>query len=381
MRLDGGVRVTPGGGIPANLHPSIGAGDQSPARMIDDLYADYHHYGDSLFPASTLIPVTVVCLLLFVVGVVGNTMTILIIQRFKDMKTTTNLYLSSMAVSDLLIFFSLPFDLYRLWKYVPWVFGPLVCRIYHYINEGCTYATILHITALSMERYLAICYPLRTKVVVTKRRVKLVILALWAFALLSASPVLLLVGVEYDNATLADDSTRQCKHTSYAIHSGFLNTTIWVSTVYFFGPMLCLLFLYGSIGRKLWKSKMEELRGPCAAARARSHRQTIKILAVVVLAFAICWLPYHIGRNLFTYANDYYEARLSQNINVASMVLCYLSASINPVLYNLMSKKYRAAAHRLFLLRRRRGGHRPGQPRALSVREDIATCTETFTGV
>lgn len=102
---------------------------------------------------------------------------------------------------------------------------------------------------------------------------------------------------------------------------------------------------------------------------------------MVVLAFAICWLPYHIGRNLFTYANDYNEARLSQNFNVVSMVLCYLSASINPVLYNLMSKKYRAAAHRLFLLRRRGGGHRPGQPRALSEREDIATCTESFTGV
>ena len=239
---------------------------------------DHHHYVDSLFPASTLIPVTVVCLLLFLVGVAGNTMTILIIQRFKDMKTTTNLYLSSMAVSDLLLFFSLPFDLYRLWKYVPWVFGSLVCRLSHYINEGCTYATILHITALSIERYLAICYPLRTKVVVTKRRVKLVILALWAFALLSASPMLMLVGVEYENATLANDSTRQCMPTSDAIHSGLFNTMIWVSTIYFFGPMLCLLFLYGAIGRKLWKSKMEELRGPCALTRARSHRQTIKIL-------------------------------------------------------------------------------------------------------
>lgn len=277
MRLGEGVWVTPGA-VPVNLHPSIEARDQFPTRMIDDPFTDYHHYDDSLFPSSTLIPVTVVCLLLFLVGVAGNTMTILIIQRFKDMKTTTNLYLSSMAVSDLLLFFSLPFDLYRLWKYVPWVFGPLVCRLYHYINEGCTYATILHITALSMERYLAICYPLRTKAVVTKRRVKLVILALWAFALLSASPMLLLVGVEYENATLADDSTRQCVPTSYAIHSGLFNTMIWVSTVYFFGPMLCLLFLYGSIGRKLWKSKMEDLRGPCAVARARSHRQTIKIL-------------------------------------------------------------------------------------------------------
>uniref|UniRef100_A0AAY4CEH8 G-protein coupled receptors family 1 profile domain-containing protein n=1 Tax=Denticeps clupeoides TaxID=299321 RepID=A0AAY4CEH8_9TELE len=247
--------------------------------MLEEPYLDHHHYGDSLFPPSTLIPVTVICLLLFLVGVAGNTMTILIIQRFKDMKTTTNLYLSSMAVSDLLLFLSLPFDLYRLWKYVPWVFGELVCRLSHYVNEGCVYATILHITALSMERYLAICHPLRSKAVVTKRRAKYIILALWTSALLSAAPTLLLVGVEYENGTAAaaDEDTGQCVPTSYAIRSGLFNTMIWVSTIYFFGPMLCLLFLYGSIGRTLWRSRAE-MRGPCGPARQRSHRQTIKIL-------------------------------------------------------------------------------------------------------
>ncbi|XP_067221810.1 growth hormone secretagogue receptor type 1 [Chanodichthys erythropterus] len=341
-------------------------------------FMEDHHCGDSLFPTSTLIPVTTICILLFIVGVTGNTMTILIIQRFKDMKTTTNLYLSSMAISDLVIFLSLPFDLYRLWKYVPWVFGELVCSLSHYINEACTNATILHITVLSMERYLAICFPFKAKAAITKRRVKYVILALWSFALLSAAPMFFLMGVEYENETMPDPGTRQCKHTRYAIDSGLLHTTIWVSTTYFFCPMFCLLFLYGSIGRKLWKSR-HELHGPNAAARQKVNRQTVKILAVVVLVFAICWLPYHIGRFLFTHVDDYHSARLSQNFNVASMVLFYLSASINPVLYNLMSNKYRSAIKRLFLLARRHH-HRPNR-RHISTRDDITACTETFSGV
>ncbi|XP_006628323.1 motilin receptor [Lepisosteus oculatus] len=333
---------------------------------------NYHDSG-SLFPVSTLIPVTIIFIFLFLVGVTGNTMTILIIQRYKDMKTTTNLYLSSMAVSDLAIFLSLPFDVYRLWKYIPWVFGEVVCRMSHYINEGCTYATILHITALSIERYLAICFPLKAKVVVTKRRVKYIILFLWTFALLSATPVLFMYGVEYENSTSPDYNTQQCTYTSYAVSSGLLYTMIWLSTIYFFFPMLCLTFLYGSIGRKLWKSR-NDIQGPNATNRERTHRQTLKILAVVVLAFAICWLPFHIGRNLFTHVDDYYSAKLSQNFNMVSMVLFYLSASINPILYNLMSKKYRTAAHRL--LRRRQSSQR-----AFSTREDTAACTETFTGV
>lgn len=255
---------------------------------------DDHHYEGSLFPTSTLIPVTVICILIFIIGVTGNTMTILIIQHFKDMKTTTNLYLSSMAVSDLIIFLCLPFDLYRLWKYVPWLFGEAVCRFYHYIFEGCTSATILHITALSIERYLAISFPLRSKVMVTRRRVQYIILALWGFALVSAAPTLFLVGVEYDNDTHPDYNTGQCKHTNYAISSGQLHIMLWVSTTYFFFPMLCLIFLYGSIGCKLWKSK-NDLQGPCALARERSHRQTVKILGEWVILFLFF---FNLGRRM-----------------------------------------------------------------------------------
>ncbi|XP_067848379.1 motilin receptor-like [Heptranchias perlo] len=323
-----------------------------------------------LFPVPILIPVTIVCIALFIIGVTGNTLTILIIRRCKDMKTTTNLYLSNMAVSDLLIFFCLPFDLYRLWKFKPWLFGNFLCKFYQYINEGCSYATILHITALSIERYLAICFPLKTKVLITKRRVKCVIALLWALALLSAGPFFFLVRVEYD----------MCTHSEYAVSSGILDIMIWVSTIYFFFPMFCLTFLYGFIGRKLWKSK-DKIKGPNAANREKYHKQTVKILVVVVLAFVVCWLPFHVGRKVFSNNSksggvDMFH--FSQYFNLVCMLLFYLSASINPILYNLMSKKYRTAAHKLLFTRQAR-------PWSFSstrdTRDDTLGCTETSTSV
>ncbi|XP_078264712.1 growth hormone secretagogue receptor type 1 [Rhinoraja longicauda] len=296
-----------------------------------------------LFPVSTLIPVTIICIVLFIVGVTGNGLTVLIIRRNKNMKTTTNLYLSSMAVSDLLIFLCLPFDLYRMWRYKPWLFGDFLCRFYQFINEGCTYATILHITALSIERYLAICLPLRAKVLITKRRVRSVIALLWTIALVSAAPFFFLLGVEQD----------MCKHTEYAVYSGILDIMIWVSTVYFFFPVFCLTFLYGFIGRKLWKNK-DDIRGPNAANREKYHKQTVKLLAVVVLVFVACWLPFHIGRNLFSNLSRSNSLDLfvfSQYYNIVCLLLFYLSASINPVLYNLISQKYRTAARELLFSR------------------------------
>ncbi|XP_073777528.1 growth hormone secretagogue receptor a isoform X4 [Danio rerio] len=70
----------------------------------------------NIFPIPVLTGVTVTCVLFFFVGVTGNLMTILVVTKYKDMRTTTNLYLSSMAFSDLLIFLCMPLDLYRIWR-------------------------------------------------------------------------------------------------------------------------------------------------------------------------------------------------------------------------------------------------------------------------
>ncbi|XP_072466634.1 motilin receptor [Notamacropus eugenii] len=360
----------------------------------------------SPFPLGALVPVTAVCLGLFAVGVSGNVMTVLLIRRSRDMRTTTNLYLGSMAVSDLLILLGLPFDLYRLWRSRPWVFGQLLCRLSLYLSEGCTYASLLHITALSAERYLAVCYPLRARLLVTRRRVRALSAALWAVALLSAGPFFFLVGVEQDpapdgaangtwpagppsmpsGATRPSPGTpsqaaaaaaaamfsRECRPSRE--HVGVLRVMLWVTTAYFFVPVLCLSVLYGLIGRALWRSGAP-LRGPAAAGRDKDHRQTVRVLVVVVLAFIVCWLPFHVGRIIYINAKDSRTMYFSQYFNIVALQLFYLSASINPILYNLISKKYRAAAYKLLLSRQ--SGRKASGTRDVGGETGEETGTET----
>lgn len=72
---------------------------------------------------------------------------------------------------------------------------------------------------------------------------------------------------------------------------------------------------------------------------------------VVVLAFVLCWLPFHVGRYLQFRSLDAPSpllSVLSEYCSLVSVVLFYLSAAINPILYNTMSWKYRGAAARLF---------------------------------
>ena len=250
--------------------------------------------GDPLTPLNyysipLLTAITVACTLLFLVGVVGNVMTILVVSKYRDMHTTTNLYLCSMAVSDLLIFLCMPPDLYRMWRYRPWRFGDALCKLFQFVSESCTYSTILSITALSVERYLAICFPLRAKALVTKRRVRALILLLWIVSLTSAGPVFVMVGVERDyvwggsneSSLEREESagdTRECKMTHYAVESGLMGAMVWLSSVFFFMPVFCLTVLYGLIGRRLWQRHRENIMGSRVAHRDKSNRQTIKML-------------------------------------------------------------------------------------------------------
>ncbi|KAK5885555.1 hypothetical protein CesoFtcFv8_019254 [Champsocephalus esox] len=502
--------------------------------------------------------VTLVCVPLMLFGLLGNALTVLVVWLRPHMRSSTYLYLSSMAVSDLLILLLLPLDLYKLWRPSPWGLGDVACKLTMFLSECCTFCTILHITFLSLERYLAVCWPITAKTLVTRRRTRALIGCLWLGAAISAAPVLVMVGVEdvgreeligwgenggwegekggalgggergsghwasmeggsegihwgeeieevgveereerkhgggfmiggggrghsmpvglegnmlggqkvgqeerderkhggggeikqeeeeeaeRQNQMKGDEGggkgetdNRECRFTHYTVTSGLLSAMIIFSNLYFLVPLCILGLVYSLIGRTLW------LR-PQSSRRDQSHRHTIKMLAVIVLAFVLCWLPFHVGRTMFSlslgigsdrqethtdthsemnthsdsepfnhsvgiscdaqsedmstdvYSNtydlynthndtgfnrthtlsdthSYFLYHLSQYLNLVSSVLFYLSAAINPLLYNVMSARYRHAVQSLVHTHSHTPSHRP---RTLTARHSTTT--------
>ncbi|XP_068192510.1 growth hormone secretagogue receptor type 1-like [Antennarius striatus] len=350
---------------------------------------------EQVFGLIELVIVTVIYIPLMLFGLLGNILTILVVWLRPDMRSSTYLYLSSMAVSDLLILLLLPLDLYKLWKPVPWPLGDFACKMTMFIAEFCTFSTILHITFLSLERYLAVCWPITAKTLVTRRRTKAVIGCLWLGAAISAAPVLVMVGVEevggdeqglgewregggwaawegeyagfiigeredghmnlksvgleeihreeeknesgeidreikltngenwkqvgaedgqmdnegeeskmkederggtreqVDGSQRGETDRRECRCSDYAVSSGLLQAMMILSNLYFLVPLCILGLVYSLIGRALC------LRPQCSR-RDQSHRNTVKMLGVIVLAFVLCWLPFHVGRTIFS---------------------------------------------------------------------------------
>ena len=86
------------------------------------------------------------------------------------MRTVTNYYLFNLSVSDLLLLvIGLPQETYDTWHMYPYPLGETFCRLRYLAWETSCYVSILTITAFTVERYMAICHPIRcpTKVCVS----------------------------------------------------------------------------------------------------------------------------------------------------------------------------------------------------------------------
>ncbi|XP_034448717.1 growth hormone secretagogue receptor type 1-like [Hippoglossus hippoglossus] len=205
------------------------------------------------------------------------------------MRSSAYLYLSSMAVSDLLFLLLLALDLLQLWT--DWKLGVFVCKLTMFLSEGCTFCTILHITFLSLERYLVVCWPITSKTLVTRRRTRALIGCLWLGAAVSAAPVLVMMEVkrveELDHMG-KEVEKEVCRLSECSFSSGLLSAMMILYNLYVLVTLCILGLVYILIGRTL------RLR-PQSSRKDKSHGHTVKMLGVIFLAFVLCWLPVIVG--------------------------------------------------------------------------------------
>ena len=137
-----------------------------------------------------VILMTIVYVAILITGVSGNLITCLVIARKRYLHTATNYYLFSLAVSDLLLLIlGLPHDLVLLWQKYPYVFSEWFCVIRGLSSELSTNASILTIIAFTIERYIAICHPLRSHTTLKLARVVKTIIIIWIISALCALPI------------------------------------------------------------------------------------------------------------------------------------------------------------------------------------------------
>uniref|UniRef100_A0A8C6WG04 Neurotensin receptor 1 (high affinity) n=1 Tax=Neogobius melanostomus TaxID=47308 RepID=A0A8C6WG04_9GOBI len=298
---------------------------------------------------------TVIYVALFLVGSLGNSFTLWTLftkRSMQNLQSTVHYHLASLAVSDLLILvLSMPIELYNfIWFHHPWVFGDAVCRGYYFLRDSCSYATALNIASLSVERYMAICHPFKAKSIMSRSRTKKLISGMWLVSFALATPMLAVMG------QVMRDRELLCTH---VVSKVTMKSVLQVNAILsFVVPMVAISALNGVIANQLLRMfrEGEQENRMCVIGgnptmlnvtvepnRAQSLRHGVLVLRVVVIAFVVCWLPYHVRRLMYCYVTEWTDDLYDfyHYFYMLTNMLFYVSSAINPILYNLVSATYR----------------------------------------
>ncbi|NXR19624.1 TRFR protein, partial [Cinclus mexicanus] len=311
--------------------------------------------------------VTILLVLLICgVGIAGNAMVVLVVLRTKHMVTPTNCYLVSLAVADLIVL--LAAGLPNISEVVAfWVYGYAGCLCITYLQYLGINISAWSIAAFTVERYIAICHAIKAQLLCTVSRARRIIASLWLFTSLYCLMWFFLV--DTTQVTFSDGAQVIC---GYRVSRSLYMPIYFLDfAVFYVIPLGLATVLYGLIARILFVSPLagtpqhsflgsmhqdSSLKLSCRGSRGAlsSRKQVTKMLAVVVALFAVLWLPY---RTLVV-VNSFVDPPYLNTWFLLFCRLCiYLNSAINPIIYNLMSQKFRAAFRKLYKCQEKSAGH------------------------
>lgn len=323
------------------------------------------------------------------IGIVGNVMVILVVLTTKHMRTPTNCYLVSLAVADLMVLTAAGLPNITESLFGQWVYGYAGCLSITYFQYLGINASSCSITAFTIERYIAICHPIKAQFLCTLSRAKKIIVFVWVFTSLYCVMWFYLSDTKeivYENVILTSCAYKVSRNMYLPIY--FTDFAL-----FYVVPLLLATVLYGLIARILilnplpsdpmesrrnWK-KESSLGNKSVNSRssssttAASRRQVTKMLAVVVILFALLWMPY---RTLVVVNSFLKEAYLDTWFLLFCRLCIYMNSAINPIIYNAMSQKFRAAFQKLCHC----GPQRSEKPPTYSVALTYSVIKETSNG-
>ncbi|XP_052783141.1 orexin receptor type 2-like [Mya arenaria] len=288
----------------------------------------------------------VVYVITFLVGVLGNILVCFAVCRNKDLQTHTNIFIVNLAVADLTVIVVLLPSALSVDVTDTWLFGGAMCKISIAIGTMCITVSILTLCAISIERWYAICQPFGFNNNI--QRARITIAAIWAVSICVALPEFLAFTViPYRPDTIFRTI---CYPALWEKKTMMIFQICQLVSLYFL-PLVLIACVYTHISVVLWMTRISdtpniymnpvnESRQPNAEIgnRLLIRRKTVKMLVMIVVVFALCFLPNH------TLIILRYMEKLRGIANLRMFALIshwctFFNSCINPIIYSFMSGK------------------------------------------
>ncbi|KAM9425669.1 neuropeptide Y receptor Y2, like [Pholidichthys leucotaenia] len=322
---------------PGNLVHHDFSGDTPPA------FEGVNFPEDSIKLLSVQVVLILAYCTIILLGVLGNSLVIYVIYRFKTLRTVTNFFIANLAVADLLVnTLCLPFTLvYTLQG--QWKFGGVLCLLLPYAQGLAVHVSTVTLNVIALDRHRCIVYHLETRM---RKDVCFGVIALtWALSAVLASP--LAIFREYSSLTLDGHTIKVCtekwprKSTDGTIYS------ISMLILQYFLPLSIISFAYTRIWSKLRGHVSPAESGAASSSasseRHRRRRKTTKMLVTMVVVFAVSWLPFHAFQLATDIDSTVLDMRDYRLLYTVFHVIAMCSTFANPLLYGWMNRNYRAA--------------------------------------
>ncbi|KAK2489532.1 hypothetical protein MC885_006715 [Smutsia gigantea] len=274
--------------------------------------------------------------LVFITGLVGNILVVLVLMQYMRLKSMTNIYLFNLAISDLLFLFTLPFWIdYKLKD--NWVFGDGMCKFLSGLYYIGLYSEIFFIILLTLDRYLAIVHAVfalqaRTVVfgIVTS-------IATWVLAILASIPDWHFSKTQWEFS-----------HYTCSLHFPYESLKTWkisqalkLNILGLVLPLLVMIVCYTGILNIL-------LRRP-----SEKKSKAVRLIFVIMIVFFLFWTPYNLSMFVHAFQDSLFtkECEQGKQLDLAlqvTEVIAYSHCCVNPVIYAFVGEKFRKYLRQLF---------------------------------
>ncbi|XP_044007240.1 QRFP-like peptide receptor [Aphidius gifuensis] len=326
------------------------------SELLNNFYNDMGHKADYV-----LIVLYVSIMLL---ALIANIMVILVVIKYQYMRSVTNYFVVNLSIADLLVsLICMPMAISQAVS-IKWIYGETMCKLFYYLQGVAVAASVFTITAMSIDRYLAIRSPIALRRVFNRKSTFMIIIALWLIALLIFSPVLSAVTLQSpDIHDLIDADNIQifkppvfkiCSEDfkSLGIHAHHFGILCFI--VVYTIPGFIVLTLYSLMGRTLCARKppfdCDSVAGSASSQQGfrlvRERKRVAWILLTLAIGFALCWLPYNALRLLLD-LGIIYEGGIIPTLLSYFLFLGHANSALNPVVYCFMTRNFRRSVAEL----------------------------------
>ncbi|XP_076130918.1 lysophosphatidic acid receptor 6 [Alosa pseudoharengus] len=278
--------------------------------------------------------------LVFIFGLLFNLVAMYIFTCTLKIRNETTTYMINLGVSDLMFVLTLPF---RIFYFInqDWPFGDVLCKLSVALFYTNMYGSILFLTCISVDRFLAIVYPLRSRTLRTKRNAKIACCCVWLVVLSGSLPTGFMLETtsqknQDDNST---DAPNYCfeNYSEKQWKSELSKVVVFIETVGFLIPFLMNLICSIKVLRTLQDPQTLSRGGQL------NKRKILRMIVVHLSTFCFCFIPYNFNLVFYTLVrSDVFKScvveSVARTINPITLCIAVTNCCFDPVVYYFTSE-------------------------------------------